>query len=131
VESAHRNESESFVKLPPGPFRELLADAIRFWELRRVIYNLILVGIVVAWIVASWPHFRPAMHLFPLLQLIVLGLIANALYCAAYFVDIPMQSSGAGASWRRWRWVLWTVGTLLAILWTNYWIADEIYPYVN
>jgi hypothetical protein len=128
---AHRTEAQGFAKSPSGPFRELLADAIRFWERRRVIYNLILIGIVASWIAFSWPHFRPAMNLFSLLRLIVLGLIANALYCAAYFVDIPMQSSDIRAAWRRWRWALWTVGTLLAILLTNYWIADEIYPFVN
>jgi hypothetical protein len=131
MEPAHRTSSQSLEKVPPGPFRELLADAIRYWERRRVIYNLILIAVVVTWIVASWPHFRPAMHLFPVLQLIVLGLIANALYCAVYIVDVPMQSSELRAAWRRWRWVFWTVGTLLAILLTNYWIADEIYPYVN
>jgi hypothetical protein len=131
METPHRTESEGFGKSPSGPFRELLADAIRYWERRRVIYNLILIGIVTAWIVASWPHFRPAMNLFSLLRLIVLGFIANALYCGAYFVDIPMQSSAAGAAWRRWRWGLWVFGTLLAILLTNYWIADEIYPFVN
>ena len=27
--------------------------------------------------------------------------------------------------------VLWVVGTLLAILFENYWIADEIYPFVQ
>jgi hypothetical protein len=26
---------------------------------------------------------------------------------------------------------LWLVGTLLAIVFENYWIADEIYPFVN
>ena len=131
MEPTHRTGSPSFEKVPPGPFRELLADAIRFWERRRVVYNLVLIGVVVVWIIATWPHFRPAMDLFPLLQLIVLGLIANALYCAAYFVDIPMQSSSLGADWRRWRWALWTLGMLLAFLLTNYWISDEIYPYVD
>jgi hypothetical protein len=126
-----RTASHGLGNSPSGSFKASLADALRFWERRRVIYNLILIGVVVTWIVASWPHFRPAMHLFPLFQLIVLGLIANGLYCAAYFVDIPMQCSGVGADWRRWRWALWTLGTLLAFLPTNYWIADEIYPFVN
>jgi hypothetical protein len=131
MENAHRADSESVGKFPPGTFRELLADAIRYWERKRVVYNLILIGVVVVWILATWPHFRPAMHWFPLLQLIVLGLIANALYCAAYLVDIPMQSSNIRAAWRRWRWALWALGTLLAFLVANYWISDEIYPYVN
>jgi len=131
MEAVDRTDSARLGGPKPSPFRAMLADAARFWERGRVIFNLILVGVVVTWIVASWPHFRPAMHLFPLFQLIVLGLIANALYCAAYFVDIPMQSSGVATNWRRWRWALWTLGMLLALLLTNYWIADEIYPYVN
>jgi|SRR5579864_1451933 len=128
MDAVQRTDSSGLGK---SQFRSMLTDAARFWERGRVIYNLILIGVVATWIVASWPHFRAAMHLFPLLQLIVLGLIANALYCAAYFADIPMQSSGAAATWRHWRWALWMLGTLLALLLTNYWIADEIYPYVN
>jgi hypothetical protein len=131
MDAIQRNDRARFGNPQSGPFRTSLADAARFWERGRVIYNLILIGVVATWIVASWPHFRPAMHLFPLFQLFVLGLIANALYCAAYFVDIPMQSSGIGGNWRRWRWALWALGMLLALLLTNYWIADEIYPYVN
>jgi hypothetical protein len=131
METVQPTESHGIGQFPSRRFKESLADAIRFWERRRVVYNLILIGVVVAWIVASWPHFRPAMHLFRMFQLIVLGLIANAFYCAAYFVDIPMQSSDVRATWRRWRWALWTLGTLFAFLLTNYWIADEIYPYVN
>ena len=131
METINRTKSQELSKSPTGPFKESLANALRFWERGRVIYNLILIGVVATWIVASWPHFRPAMHLFPLFQLIVLGLIANVLYCGAYFVDIPMQSSDVRATWRRWRWTLWALGTLFAFLLTNYWIADEIYPYVN
>src|ERR1700722_2383800 len=116
MQTSNRTESQGLGKSPSGPFKKSFAESARFWERGRVIYNLILVGIVLAWIVASWPHFRPAMHLFPLLQLIVLGLIANGPYCAAYFVDIPMQNSSVSANWRRWRWLLWTAGTLLAIL---------------
>jgi hypothetical protein len=108
-----------------------LGDAIRFWERNRVVYNLVLMGVVVGWITLTWPHFRPAMHLFPLFQLIVLGLIANVLYSAAYLVDVPMQSLGIVRHWQLWRWALWGFGTLLAFLLTNYWIADEIYPSVN
>ena len=32
---------------------------------------------------------------------------------------------------RRWRRVVWYAGTIFAVLLTNYWIADEIYPFVN
>jgi hypothetical protein len=116
---------------PPGSFRELLTDAMRFWEPRRILYNAVLAGVVLVWVVASWPHFRPAFTLQFLLLLVVLALIANACYCAAYLVDLLMQSSSAASSWKRRRWALWVAGTLVAILLANYWIVDEIYPFVR
>jgi hypothetical protein len=115
----------------PAPFRTPLADSIRFWELRRIFYNLVLSVVVLAWIVLSWPHFRPMWNLNSLLLLFILGLLANACYCAAYLVDIPMQHSAFQSAWKRWRWGLWLLGTLLAILLANYWIVDEIYPFVR
>ena len=50
---------------------------------------------------------------------------------AAYIADIPMLVSALRSSWRRWHWGLWLAGTLFAILIENYWIADEIYPYLG
>ena len=116
---------------PRGSFRALLSDAIRFWEPRRLFYNLALSVVAVAWLVMTWPHFRPALTLTSLLLLVILALLANACYCAAYLVDIPMQHSTLCAVWRRWRWALWLVGTLFAILFEHYWIVDEIYPFVR
>ena len=112
------------------PFRGLLADAIRYWEPRRFVYNLVLAAVVLAWIVFSWPHFRPALTLSSLPPMVFLALVANVCYCAAYLVDISFQDSSLGAVWKRRRWGLWLLGTLLAILLANYWIADEIYPFV-
>jgi hypothetical protein len=127
METALPTQSQS----PPGPLRGFLADAIRFWEPRRLVYNLILAVVVVVWIVASWPHFRPMFTLHGLLLLGILALLANACYCAAYLVDIPMQGLSAGTALRRQRWGLWLIGTLLAVLFENYWIVDEIYPFVR
>ncbi len=76
-------------------------------------------------------HFRPAFTLQSLLLLAILALLANACYCAAYLVDLPMQSLSVGDALRRQRRVLVVIGTLFAILLANYWIADEIYPFVR
>ena len=117
--------------LPQPPLassRSLLADALRFWELRRVFYNLALSVVVVVWLVVTWPHFRPALTLTSLFLFFILALLANACYCAVYLVDIPLQHSALATIWRRRRWVLLLAGTLFAILLENYWIADEIYP---
>jgi len=122
------SQSPTLPQPPFAPFRALLADAIRFWELRRIIYNLALSVVAAAWLVMTWPHFRPALTLPSLFLFFILALLANACYCAAYLVDIPLQHSALAAVWRRRRWVLWLVGTLFAILLANYWIADEIYP---
>ena len=51
------------------------------------------------------------------------------LYCAAYVVDIPLQFTFA--TWRNYRWALLLIGTLLALLVENYWIAGEINPFVS
>jgi len=115
----------------PANFRGLIGDSFRYWELRRLIYNLVLFTVVVTWVAATWPHFRPMFEVHSLLLLGILGLVANACYCAAYLVDIPMQCTAFGNRWRRLRWALWLAGMLLAILLANYWISDEIYPFVR
>jgi len=63
-----------------------------------------------------------------ILLLAILVFAANVLYCAAYLVDIPLQLTYS--AWRRYRWTLLLAGVLFALLLENYWIADEIYPFV-
>jgi len=128
MDAVHPTPSQPLINSPTGPFRPLLADAIHFWEPRRLFYNVTLTAVVFTWVAATWPHFRPAFTLTSLLPLTVLALLANVFYCAAYLVDIPMQLSTLGATWKRCRWILWLLGTLFALLLANYWISDEIYP---
>ena len=114
----------------PSPWKGLI-EAARFWEPRRVLYNLLLFGVCVIWVVKTWPHFRPAMTLESLGIMTVLALLANVCYCAAYLAEILIQNATSSALWSRQRWAIWGVGTLFAILFENYWIADEIYQFVN
>jgi hypothetical protein len=114
-----------------APFGLIVSDALRYWEPRRVAYNLVLAGIVLGWVGFTWPHFRPAFSRQSLLPLSVLAVLANVCYCAAYLADIPLQYSIYRSAWRRWRWALWLLGTLLASAMAFYWIADEIYPAVS
>ena len=113
----------------PPPFRDVFTDAARYWEWRRIGYNLVLTLIVVGWVVFTWPHFRGALTWRSLLA-IVLAVLANVCYCAAYLVDVPVQYSAFRDTWRRRRWVLWLVGVIFAAIIAFYWIADEIYPSV-
>lgn len=108
-----------------------LIEAARFWEPRRLLYNLLLFGVVVIWVAKTWPHFRPAMTLEVLGIMTVLALLANLCYCAAYLTEILIQNATSSTAWNRQRWAIWVVGTLFAILFENYWIADEIYPFVQ
>jgi hypothetical protein len=112
-------------------FRDLITDAIRYWEFRRVWYNLVLAAIVLGWVVLTWPHFRGAFTWPPLFAIFVLAVLANVCYCAAYLVDVPLQYSAFQNTWRRRRWALWLIGVTFAGVITFYWIADEIYPSVR
>ncbi|MDE3170913.1 MAG: hypothetical protein KGL75_12285 [Acidobacteriota bacterium] len=116
---------------PQNAFPEIVSNAIRYWERRRIAYNAILAAIVVAWVAASWPHFLPTFKWESLVLLAILAVWANICYCAAYVADVPMQFSVFRKGWLRWRWGLWTFGMLFAVLLANYWIADEIFPYVR
>lgn len=109
--------------------RASLTQAARFWEPRRLLYNFILAVVVLTWVLATWPHFRPALTLASLLLLAVLAAIANICYCSAYALDLVLQRSTRALSTLRW--TLWVAGTLFAILLANYWISDEIYPFVH
>jgi hypothetical protein len=111
-----------------APVREKVTEMIRYWEVRRVWYNLALTGLVVWWVVRTWPHFEPAMNFASLGKLVILAVLANVCYSTAYIVDLTIQSSSYAVAWRRWRWVLWLAGTLFALLIATYWIGDEIYP---
>jgi uncharacterized membrane protein YkvI len=112
----------------PIPLQEVLTDAIRYWEPRRIVFNLALAAIVAGWVVATWPHFRAGLAFEPLLTLVVLGVLANLCYSTAYVADLPMQLSAFRAAWRRRRWMLWVAGTVFANMLSYYWMGDEIYP---
>ena len=41
--------------------RDLVTDAIRYWEFRRIAYNAILAAVVVVMFVLQWPESRSAL----------------------------------------------------------------------
>jgi len=126
----HKQDSGQSLS-PAGSSWKGLRDAARFWEPRRLLYNLLLLAVVLLWLMNTWPHFRPAITLQSLGIMIVLALLANLCYCAGYLAEILIQNATSSVAWNRQRWAVWVVGTLLAVLFENYWIADEIYPFVR
>ena len=103
-------------------------DAAHFWERHRLWYNAVLTVIVGLWVVLTWPHFRPALNLVVLGKMLVLALLANVAYSAAYVAEFFMQATFPESFLRRARWTVWFAGMLFALVLENYWIADEIYP---
>ncbi len=74
--------------------RESITDSIRYWEPRRIVYNLLLAVTVVIYYVRGLPFSKSVLTLNFVLILFVLAVIANVAYCAAYLVDIFAQGSG-------------------------------------
>jgi len=106
--------------------RDILTDALRYWEPRRIPYNLVLVVVVIGAVIFAWPHSRSLIRFSSLLPLFVLAIIANICYTAVYAADVPVQLSAFRAAWQRWRWLLWCVGTAFAAILAFYWMGDEV-----
>ena len=99
-----------------------MSDAIRYWEPRRIAYNVVMALIVLAYFATSWPQSRNAASVDGVLFLFVLAILANICYCAAYLGDVFVQISGFREVWRRWRWILFVIGMIFAAIITR-WFA--------
>jgi hypothetical protein len=78
--------------------REILRDALHYWEPRRLRYNLVLLAVTLACLIPAWPRLRPVLNFENILALFILAVLENACYCAAYAVDIPLQFSSLASS---------------------------------
>jgi hypothetical protein len=96
--------------------RDALTDAICYWERGRVVYNLALATIVIAYYFAGWPMSAARLGWDLAQQLFLLGVLANIAYCAAYVPDLLMQLSDLRSAWLRVRWVLFAIGLTFAAI---------------
>jgi hypothetical protein len=101
-----------------------VTSAVRFWEQHRIPYNLLLTMVFIGWVALNWPMFKGALSPSHFLQLAGLVLIANLLYSAAYATELFFVNTTNRSD--RWRWVVWTIGTLFAVLVESYWVNDEM-----
>ena len=111
-ERGSSTEDEGVVAAPV--FRDVLGNAIRYWERRRLLYNAVLVLVVVFRFIAAWPTSQQALYFDNLLTLFILAVLANVAYCAAYIPDIAIQYSSMRRAWLEWRFVLLVIGILFA-----------------
>jgi hypothetical protein len=93
---------------------DLAADALRYWEPRRIVYNVVLLAVVCAHFYAVWPISQALLRWDLLFVFVGLAVLANIAYCAAYVVDLFVQFSGLRSEWARWRWVVMLAGTAFA-----------------
>ncbi|PYR24454.1 MAG: hypothetical protein DMF98_15330 [Acidobacteria bacterium] len=99
---------------------ELTTDALRYWELRRILYNLLLAAIVVAHFVAAWPGSRTTGTFDGVLGLFLLTVLANVAYSVVYIADVFIQFSGFRASRLVWRRILMLIGFVFAAILTHF-----------
>jgi hypothetical protein len=118
---------DSFAVPQSSELRGILDDALRFWELRRIPYNLILAAVVIVWVAASRPHLHAGLFFAALMVLFVMAALANVLYSVAYCLDVFIQFSSFRDLWRRYRWMLWVAGVLLSVALANFWILTKFH----
>lgn len=104
--------------------RDIAADAVGYWERRRLIYSAILVLIVAWYFVAGLPQAREHAGINLLLVQFVLGVVANVLYCLAHVADVFVQLSAVRPAWLQWCWVLFVVGALTAAIVTRFFVLN-------
>ncbi len=92
----------------------LLREMMTYWERKRVLYNIILM-ITVSIVWGRDIFLAKYSELFGLaIVLLVLGGIANALYCLAYPVDYLLQLTQVRQQWKATRWILFAMGQVIA-----------------
>jgi len=94
--------------------RGYIADGLRYWEPRRLIFNVVLGLTVVGDFVVHRPQSWTKLTVDTILGLFLLAVLANVCYCAAYAVDLFVQFSGLHAAWTKGRTVVLIVGTAFA-----------------
>jgi hypothetical protein len=79
--------------MEPPSVREYVTEAIRYWEPRRVVYNLILVAVVVAYFAAGYPVSKQNLTTDSILVLFLWAVVANVallrgLPCRHFWADV-------------------------------------------
>lgn len=121
---SEQNTCEKAPNLRPT-FSEMATNAIRFWEPMRVVYNLVLAGVVVGHTALYWQAWRELLSVDLVLWLFMLAVMANLCYCAAYIVDLFVQFSDFRAWWRWLRWGLFLLGTSFAAVLTRFFVTGQ------
>jgi hypothetical protein len=96
------------------------ANALRYWEPRRLIYNGALGAVVLVHLALASPASRDKLSVDLVLGFFIMAVLANVAYSAVYVVDLFVQFAGLDAAWRVGRPVLLFVGTAFAATITHF-----------
>jgi hypothetical protein len=111
-----------------GPnLRDVITDALRHWEPRRIVYNALLAAVVIAHFIAAWPTSRSSLTFDGFLGLFLLAVLANLAYSAVYVADVFIQLSGFRDNRAAWRRLLLVVGFAFAAVLTHF-FASGMWP---
>jgi hypothetical protein len=100
--------------------REIVSDAIGFWERARIVYNAALAIVLLAVFLTMLPQSKEALSFDNATKIFMAAVFANVLYCAGYVPDVCAQLSVYRAKWLRMRWGLFAVGMIFAANWTRF-----------
>jgi hypothetical protein len=102
--------------------QQKITDALKFWELARLVYNLMLAA-------TALYLFRNVILQLPMeawAGMTVMAVLANIAYGAAYAPDIFVQSSDFAPLWRQYRrCLLWGLGMFVAFVLTRVIVWSE------
>jgi hypothetical protein len=103
-----------------GKMSGFLAEAFRYWEPRRILYNAVLAVIVAGHIAVKWPEVKSILTLNVFLGLFFLAVLANICYCAVYAVDLFVRFSELQSAWKVARPLVLLIGTAFAGVITHF-----------
>jgi hypothetical protein len=113
-----RRENSTLSEMPSATFVSrvsgYVANGLRYWEPRRVVFNIVLCLVVAGHLVAAWPQSLTKLTFNTILGFFFLAVLANVCYCAVYIVDLFVQFSGLHAAWTKGRIAILIVGTAFA-----------------
>src|SRR3954468_4558704 len=106
--------------------KEILTDAIAYWEKGRIVYNLTLACVVVTLVLTRWDVARERIGIDNVLGAFMLFVLTNVLYCSAYIVDVVAQLSAMRQTWRKYRVVLFIIGTIFGSIHVQFIVRNAL-----
>lgn len=101
--------------------KTLIANSIRWWEPRRLYYNMALTAYVLLRFYQGYPRTRQALFFENYLMLFGLAVLANVAYCFAYVPDLFVQLGGHDEALPKVRWAILFLGIGFAMVLTHFW----------